>query len=119
MRQLILLFSLVVACAEARTDRTIELHKVSEIADIEVLDQEVEQLVAKVRQCAAAGLAPASDCYCQYPGKLAATKHAYDRVANKYPNWTDGSVRWWGEGKAFSSNLYLRGIRQQLEQPCI
>ena len=60
MRQLILLFSLVVACAEARTDRTIELHKVSEIADIEVLDQEVElgQLLESLLQPFPAPVAP-------------------------------------------------------------
>ena len=118
MRQLILFSFLVVSSGEALSDRTVELHKVSEITDIEVLDQEVEQLVAKVRQCVAAGLAPASDCYCQYPSRLAATREAYHRVADKYPNWTDGSVRWWNEDRAFSSNLYLRWIRQQLEQPC-
>ena len=118
MRRLFVLLFLLVASSAARTDRTIEIHEVSEISDIAFLDKELEQMVAKVRQCAAAGLASASDCYCQYPGKLAAIRKAYDRVAKKYPDWTDGSIRWWDKGSSFSSNLYLRGVRQQLEQPC-
>jgi len=118
MRQIILFFVLAVASAEVLSGRTIDIHKLSEIKDIAVLYQKVNQLVSKVRQCAAAGMAPASDCYCQYPSKLAATRTAYERVEKKYPSWMDNSVRWRGEEEIFSSNLYLRGIRQQLNQPC-
>ena len=100
------------------SDGTIEISEVSEISDIVVLDQELEQMVVKVRQCAEAGLASASDCYCQYPAKLAAIRKAYNRVARKYPSWTEGSIRWWDEGRSFSSNLYLRGVGQQLARPC-
>ena len=118
MIRLVLLSLLLVASSGAQTESTIEIYKVSEISDIAVLDKELEQMVAKVRQCAAAGLASASDCYCEYPGKLAAIRKAYDRVVEKYPSWTEGSIRWWDKGSGFSSNLYLRGVRQQLEQPC-
>lgn len=123
MIRLIQFFILAVACAQAHPvsalgERTIELHTSSEIADIELLDQQVEQLVAKVRQCAAVGLAPASDCYCYYPGKLESTRQAYEDVVSKHPSWADGSVRWWTDDGSFSSSLYLRGIRQQIEQPC-
>ena len=118
MKQLFLLFFLVVTFTAAQADRTIDIDEDTEIADIMLLDQEVERLVTKVRQCSAVGLAPASDCYCHYPRKLAATRAAYDRVARKYPGWTDNSVRWRNEADMFSSNLYLPGIRQRLEQPC-
>ena len=118
MRLVVPFLILVVATAEVLSGQTIDIHKVSEIKDIEVLDQELDQLVSKVRQCAAAGMSPASDCYCQYPAKLAAARATYKRLENKYPRWMGNSVRWRNDMEALSSNLYLRGIRQQLNQPC-
>ncbi len=118
MRLVVPFFILAIATAEVLSGQTIDIHKVSEIKDIEVLDQELDQLVSKVRQCAAAGMAPASDCYCQYPTKLAAARATYKRLENKYPRWMGNSVRWRNDMEALSSNLYLRGIRQQLNQPC-
>ena len=118
MQRTILLFFLLITSVSAAGNETIELRTSSEIADIQLLDRQVEQLVAKVRQCAAAGLAPASDCYCYYPEKLASTRQVFRAVVSKHPDWADGSVLWRTDERSLSSSLYMRGIRQQIEQPC-
>ena len=118
MKKLVFVFVFLLHSSTSFSDRTIDVHEVSEILDVTRLDMELEQMVSKVRQCAAVGLASASDCYCHYPARLDAVRQAYDRLAEKYPNWMDRSIRWWNEGSDFSSNLYLRGIRQRLSRPC-
>ncbi|MBT4162054.1 MAG: hypothetical protein HOC70_13230 [Gammaproteobacteria bacterium] len=118
MIKTILFFILVVVSTEARSDQTIELHRTNDIADIELLDRELTQLVAKVRQCAAAGLAPASDCYCYYPTKLESTRVVYHQVLERHPEWLDRSVLWWDQSRSFTSNLRLRGLKQHIEEPC-
>ena len=118
MTKTILFLFLLVVSAEARSDQIIELHRSDDIADIELLDRELTQLVAKVRQCAAAGLAPASDCYCYYPSKLESTRAVYRHVLDRHPEWMDQSVIWWDESRSYSSNLHLRGLKQHIEQPC-
>ena len=118
MRKLVFFLALLLHSSGSLSDRTIEISDISEISDIARLDFELEQMVSKVRQCAEVGLASASNCYCKYPVKLDAVRKAYETLAQKYPNWRDHSIRWWDEGSTFSSNLYLRGVRQQLSQPC-
>ena len=118
MGRLVFFLALSLQSSGSLSDRTIEISDISEISDVARLDMELEQMVSKVRQCAAVGLASASNCYCKYPAKLDAVREAYDTLAKKYPNWRDRTIRWWDEGSAFSSNLYLRGVRQRLSEPC-
>ena len=115
---LLLIFLLFVPPQALTGQQSLELHVSSDIADIERLDQEVSQLIAKVRQCAAAGLAPASECYCMYPSKLESTRKVYSNLLDKHPDWEGQSLLWWSEDRSFSSNLHLRGLRDRIEQPC-
>ena len=103
---------------DASSARPIELMKANDIADVKQLDVEVERLAAKVRQCAAAGLAPATECHCQYPSKLASAKNAYQSVIQKHPEWEDQTVLWWDQARSYPSNLHFRGLRAQFESPC-
>lgn len=118
IKQAIPFFLLLLVPAQALSESTIELHRSADIADIERLDEELTRLVAKVRQCAAAGLAPVSDCYCVYPSKLEATRRVYSHLLDKHPEWEDRSVLWWNEDRSYTSNLHLRGLRDKIEQPC-
>jgi len=115
---LLLIFLLFVSPQALTEEPLLELHASSDIADIERLDQEVSRLIAKVRQCAAAGLAPASECYCLYPAKLESTREVYSSLLDKHPHWEDHSLRWRNEDRALTSNLHLRGLRSRIEQPC-
>ena len=87
-----------------------------DIRDIEMLDSEVDRLVAKVRQCAAAGLAPVSDCFCYYPAKLASARSAFNRVLVKHPDWEDRSIRW--RDNRQPDQLHLGGLKKRIQQPC-
>ena len=62
------------ASGGASSKAPIELMNPADIAEIEVLDKKVDGLLAKVKQCQAAGLAPTTKCYCYYPGKFASAK---------------------------------------------
>ena len=118
MFKVILLLILIAVPVEVCSDQTVELHRSSDIADIELLDRELTRLVAKVRQCAAAGLAPASECYCYYPSKLESTREVYREVIDRHPDWVDRSLLWWDESRSFMSSLHLRGLKTHMEQPC-
>lgn len=115
---LLLIFLLFVPPQALTGQQSLELHVSNDIADIERLDQEVSQLIAKVRQCAAAGLAPASECFCMYPAKLEATREVYSSLLDKHPHWIDLSLHWRSEDRSLTSNLHLRGLRDRIEQPC-
>ena len=96
----------------------IELMKASDIADIEQLDKKVDRLIAKVKQCEAAGLAPAKNCYCFYANKFASAKSLYHSVLAKHPEWAGRAVLWWDDSRSFPSNIHLGGLQNQFEQTC-
>lgn len=96
--------------------KPIELMHPADIADIEKLDREVSQLFAKVKQCAAAGLAPVTECFCYYPGKLASARDTYESVLAKHPDWEDRSVRWRDE--PYIANFHMAGLRPHMEHSC-
>lgn len=95
---------------------TIQLDSAGDIRDIEQLDYEVDRLVAKVRQCAAAGLAPVNECFCYYPEKLASARSAFQKLLIKHPDWEDQAIRWPDDRSA--SQLHLRGLKQRIQRPC-
>ena len=72
-----------------------ELMEAADIRDIERLDYEVVRLSAKIKQCAAAGLAPAIECHCFYPDKLTSALNLYRAVLEKHPDWENRAVLWW------------------------
>lgn len=96
----------------------VQLKENSDIQDIESLEQEVDNLTSKIRQCAAAGLAPAIECHCLYPNKLASTINAYYEVLEKHPEWENRAVLWWDNQRVTPSNLHMGGIRTTIEKPC-
>lgn len=104
--------------AQGAPHHPIELLDENEIHDIEALDTAVNQLSAKMRQCVAAGLAPATQCHCLYPRKLASAKAAYFDLLAKYPNWAGRAVLWWDLSGAYSSNLHMGGLKHTIGQPC-
>lgn len=85
---------------------------------IENLDGRVDQLIAKVRQCAAAGLAPMSECHCRYPVKLESAREAYEEVLMRHPEWENRAVLWWDAGEPRPSNLHMGGLKNRFDQPC-
>jgi hypothetical protein len=119
MKVLMFLVLLVVPGAGAASPKTpIELMNPADIADIEKLDRKVDRLIAKVRQCEAAGLAPSSQCICYYPGKFASAKSLYHSVLEKHPEWEGRAVLWWDNTRSYPSNIHLGGLRNQFEQSC-
>lgn len=96
----------------------VALNDDEEIRMIEQLDGQVDQLIAKVRQCAAAGLAPASECHCYYPGKLKSARRAYRQVLSRHPEWEDRAILWWYSGDQGPSNLHMGGLKNQIGRPC-
>jgi hypothetical protein len=96
----------------------IEIMRTSDIQDIERLDYEVDRLNAKIKQCAAAGLAPAIECHCHYPDKLASAIDAYQSVLEKHPGWENRAVLWWDSARTTPSNLHMGGLKLTIETPC-
>jgi len=96
----------------------LQLMEPTDIRDIERLDYEVVRLNAKIRQCAAAGLAPAMECHCFYPSKLASAINVYQTVLEKHPDWENRAVLWWDSAGAMPSNLHLGGLKLTIEKPC-
>jgi hypothetical protein len=96
----------------------LELMEPTDIRDIERLDYEVVRLNAKIRQCAAAGLAPAIECHCFYPNKLASAINVYQTVLEKHPDWENRAVLWWDSARTMPSNLHLGGLKLTIEKPC-
>ena len=70
----------------------LELMDPTDIQDIKRLDYEVVRLNAKINQCAAAGLAPAIECHCFYPHKLASAINVYQTLLEKHPSWENRRV---------------------------
>ncbi len=122
MRFLILLvisvFAISVFTMNAQASPPIALNDEHQIEIIEQLDGRVEQLVAKIRQCAAAGLAPVSECHCRYPRKLESAKRAYQRVINEHPEWEGRAVLWWDDSAPRPSNLHMGGLEHRFAQSC-
>ncbi len=98
--------------------RPVELVRDSDIEDARKLGVEVDRLTAKVRQCAAAGLALPSKCYCYYPNRLASAKGLYQRVLAKHPDWENRAVLWWNRDRTYPSNLHFGGLKVQFSQNC-
>ena len=96
----------------------LELMEATDIQDIERLDYEVVRLNAKIKQCAAAGLAPAIECHCFYPNKLASAINVYQTVLEKHPDWENRAVLWWDSARTMPSNLHLGGLKLTIEKPC-
>lgn len=116
--QLLILLMILPVKAASDSLTPIQLTARQEIADIEELDAAVDQLNNKMRQCAAAGLAPLPECHCRYPRKLALTKTALNRVLNKYPQWQNRAVLWWNTHGTRPSNLHLGGVGTRIGLPC-
>ncbi|MEO2183007.1 MAG: hypothetical protein ABGY43_11965 [bacterium] len=96
----------------------LELMEPTDIRDIERLDYEVVRLNAKIKQCAAAGLAPAIECHCFYPNKLASAINVYQTVLEKHPDWENRAVLWWDSARTMPSNLHLGGLKLTIEKSC-
>jgi hypothetical protein len=96
----------------------LELMEPTDIQDIERLDYEVVRLNTKIKQCAAAGLAPTTKCHCFYPNKLASAINAYQMVLKKHPDWENRAVLWWDSATTMPSNLHLGGLKLTIEKPC-
>lgn len=96
----------------------LELMERNDIQDIERLDYEVDRLNSKIKQCAAAGLAPALECHCFYPNKLASAIVAYQSVLEKHPDWENRVVLWWDSEKTIPSNLHMGGLKLTIEKSC-
>jgi hypothetical protein len=111
MRTLLIL--ILLAGVPGAAASTLVLEKAGDIRDIEQLDTEVDRLVSKVRQCAAAGLAPVSQCFCYYPAKLASTRVAYYKVLIKHPHWEDRAIRW--QYNTSSAELHLGGLKKRIQ----
>ena len=109
---------LVPVSAAAAPLMPIQLTQAEQIADIEELSDAVGNLTSKIKQCAASGLAPMGQCHCRYPGKLAATKSALNRLLHKYPDWQNRAVLWWDTATTEASNLHLGGLGHRISQPC-
>jgi hypothetical protein len=112
---LLMLLSLVSSGAPAFP---IEIIGTSDIQDIERLDYEVDRLNAKIKQCAAAGLAPAVECHCRYPNKLASAIDVYQSVLEKHPDWENRAVLWWDSARTIPSNLHMGGLKLTIEKSC-
>ena len=104
--------------ALAASEEAITLERTEEIRVAKELDRRVDGLIAKVRQCAAAGLAPAAECHCYYPSKLDATLNSYEAMLARHPDWEDRTLLWWEDNRAYPSNLQLRGLKVRLSRPC-
>ena len=96
----------------------LELMERNDIQDIERLDVEVDRLNAKIKQCAAAGLAPALECHCFYPDKLASAIVVYQSVLEKHPDWENRAVLWWDSERTVPSNLHMGGLKLTIEKTC-
>ena len=96
----------------------LELMEPIDIRDIERLDYEVERLNAKIKQCVAAGLAPAIECHCFYPKKLESAISVYQTVLKKHPDWENRAVLWWDSTRTTPSKLHLGGLKLTIEKPC-
>lgn len=96
----------------------LELMERNDIQDIERLDVEVDRLNAKIKQCAAAGLAPALECHCFYPDKLASAIVVYQSVLEKHPDWENRAVLWWDSERTVPSNLHMGGLKLTIEKSC-
>lgn len=116
--RLMTLLMLLVFPIGASASPPIALNSDDEIQVIEQLDGRVEQLVAKIRQCAAAGLAPASECHCYYPEKLESARQAYQQVVNRHPEWEGRAVLWWEDSAPRPSNLHMGGLKNRISRPC-
>ena len=96
----------------------LELMEPTDIVDIERLDYEVVRLNAKIRQCAAAGLAPEIECQCFYPDKLASVIDVYQTVVEKHPDWENRVVLWWDSARTIPSNLHMGGLKLKIKKSC-
>ena len=96
----------------------LELMEAADIRDIERLDYEVVRLSAKIKQCAAAGLAPAIECHCFYPGKLTSAINTYHTVIEKHPDWENRTLLWWNSSRTIPSNLDMGGLKLTIEESC-
>ncbi len=104
--------------AEVVSKHPLALHHSSELKEIEALDREVDQLLTKIEQCAVSELAPAGQCHCQYPGKLASVRVAITSLLEKHPDWGDRALLWWDRQTPYASSLHLGSVQNQLAQPC-
>ena len=96
----------------------LELMESTDIEDIERLDYEFVRLNAKIRQCTAAGLAPAIECHCFYPDKLASVIDVYQTVVEKHPDWENRVVLWWDSARTIPSNLHMGGLKLKIKKSC-
>lgn len=96
----------------------ITLESNDEIRVARDLDRKVDNLISKVKQCAAAGLAPAAECHCYYPSKLDSALSSYESMLERHPEWEDRTLLWWDEKRNYPSNLHLRGLRVRFAEPC-
>lgn len=117
-RWFLLIVALMVVTPAMASSPTVELEDAGDIEAARELDDKLDQLIAKVRQCAAAGLAPADQCYCQYPSKLNAARSTYEEMLDRNPNWEDSTLLWWEGNRPYPSNLQMRGLKVRFAQPC-
>jgi hypothetical protein len=119
MKVIVLSLLMYVALAFGETSEIpLELMEAADIRDIERLDYEVVRLSAKIKQCAAAGLAPATECHCFYPGKLTSAINVYHTVIEKHPDWENRALFWWNSAKTIPSNLDMGGLKLTIEESC-
>jgi hypothetical protein len=123
VRKLVCLFFLLVsiqgvALADDSAKHPLALRQSSDLREVQALDREVDQLLTKIQQCAVAELAPAGQCHCQYPSKLASVKNSINRLLEKHPDWDDRALLWWDRQTTYASSLHLGGVQRQLDEPC-
>ena len=117
----VVLFSLLMfvsLVSSGQSEFPLQLMEPTDIKDIERLDYEVVRLSAKIKQCAAAGLAPAIECHCFYPGKLTSAINTYHTVIAKHPDWENRTLLWWNSSRTIPSNLDMRGLKLTIEESC-
>ena len=117
----VVLFSLLMfvsLVSSGQSEFPLQLMEPTDIKDIERLDYEVVRLSAKIKQCAAAGLAPAIECHCFYPGKLTSAINIYHTVIEKHPDWENRALLWWNSSRTIPSNLDMGGLKLTIEESC-
>ena len=94
----------------------IHLTKPEDIRQASTVDQAIVALSNRVMDCVQRKLAPASECFCQYPQELSRVRSAYERTLRQHPDWKNKVVSYTLEGRPYA--VSLGGVSRQLQRKC-
>lgn len=114
---LMVFFSLI--CPQmSYSDDNITLKNPEQILDATEINKAIELMSKNVMECVNKKIAPAKECFCLYPEKIKNFNMTVSGILDKYPEWENKAINWKLKDDPVGYNLYISGLRKQLQMKC-